>query len=298
MMNWAKWSFLTRRALEEGPVSSESLASYITYKNDDTQSITAASLRSASSSQALLRPSVLKLSEISTNSSFVDRSPGPFSDSLVPAVSRSEVRKAPLPPTKNELSPEAKRDLVKRNKKLGQLLGTTLNEKAAERQLLGRAGRSFSGPEPLSPKFLNEHNSPILVKRSSFPPASPNQSHSAPPSPGLFSDTSELPSKTPELSDTLTNSSSSGAPADFTSPDTNSESPLTPRDFSPTIAWQMRTGKDTKEERRKRIHKVYALLGEVVPTGLITGMGDLDIHDPPVFQEMASSTWAQTCKII
>jgi hypothetical protein len=102
----------------------------------------------------------------------------PFSGLL-----QDEAERSPpvVPPTKNSLTPAAKRDLVKRSRKLQYILGATLDEDAAQRVLRTHTN---SDPPPVSPRFdRNEFvdsldKSPRQIWRSqrtfSCPPDSPS----------------------------------------------------------------------------------------------------------------------------
>jgi hypothetical protein len=100
---------------------------------------------------------------------------------------REEVLPPSVPPTSNVLTPAAKRDLVKRSRKLQAILGATLDENSAERALrpygdrdlprtssvrfdhtesmtrrAGRAQRTLSYPPPASPRSSLSPRDPFL----------------------------------------------------------------------------------------------------------------------------------------
>lgn len=295
----SKYSGGRRRAYSGDSLASINIYSTSVSHYDDS---TAPSLRSSTSFTShthLLRPHSLALTLTDSNLMHPEMqktSPGPFETSLLPLPGspRAQQFSAPMPPTLNELSAGERRNLVKRSKKLQAMLGATLDEAATERTLVGRGPlRHNSGPFPVSPTLKDEFEasaewSPTNRRRSSYPPPSPTQSFGpSSPASARYAFRSEAHNaKSPESN--MSRSSSSGLTMDFTSPDTNhSYSPPTPRDFyspNPNL-WgseqaPMHWTNSTKEERRRRVQKVYAVLGEVVPVDVIFGSPDPGLPHP------------------
>lgn len=266
---------------------------------DDTSTLR--SSRSYGSTAQLLRPQSLIVTPTSAQRTITrplsasPRSPGPFQGvSVVPTdydQEKAAMEAEKLPPTVNDLSPDERRDLVKRSKKLQQKLGVQLNEEAARKALQTRRDKtspalSASLDDPFD---IDDEEMPSALagrrrsRSSSFPPPSPT-------SPTTFSrlsqvalrNTYQLQQSGMNRSTTMSSISSSSSAGGMisateatTSPETSNQSPVTPFEFQ-SIAppWKAPfniADLALKEERRRRVQKVYALLGECVPVHVVLG---------------------------
>lgn len=181
----------------------------------------------------------------------------------------------PVPPARNALSQDEKRDLVKRSKKLERMFGVPLEEAAAERVLVG--GQPLEGAQ--DPERLGtggQEGTPVRPGRgrrrsASFPPPSPTSAsfedghffaNASPTSPGARR------LSPPHLG-------SVGMVRSVSSP--NATSPVTDDVFlpdTPTLPSASHfaalggTAALQKEERRRKLAKLQRLLGERVPAEL------------------------------
>ncbi|KEI36286.1 uncharacterized protein L969DRAFT_91132 [Mixia osmundae IAM 14324] len=203
----------------------------------------------------------------------------PFADLAIrQAVDATPLGSTLMPPTVNNLDLASRQVLVKRSRKLQDMLGATLNEKAhndlvssampASRQLLDvdalehpEGGNTPMGPSSASPAFPQRQSLDNPVR-----PAAVSK-HSS-----YFFTSSE--SEDFASSDAMSrNSSAVGSTTDYTSPeigrmrDTKDLDPWScaPGDF--TRAEQLRA----REERRRKLNKLQRLLGERVPVSLALG---------------------------
>ena len=177
-----------------------------------------------------------------------------------------------VPPHRNSLSQDEKRDLVKRSKKLEQMFGVPLEEAAAGRVLVG--GQPLDGHDPTKLGALQiTPTRPSKGRRrsASFPPPSPTSAS--------FEDAQFFLNASPTSQGprrlSPPNLGSSGMVRSVSSP--NSTSPITDDVFlpdTPTLPNAIQfsalggTSALQKEERRRKLAKLQRLLGERVPAEL------------------------------
>ena len=245
--------------------------------SEDGDSIAQSSARSIHSTTRLISSdsrsyslNLLPMEELSPPAS-----PAPFSDLPLSDDRRSEHSQPELElqDNANALSNEEKRNLVRRGKKLQAMLGANAKGLGIEQSFRtvrsaprrSEPSRYDTGDTDVTGCFPSSPNRP--VRRASFPPPSPTlsmASHS-PSSPSFrfpLRASMKRQSSGSSFSPAMSMSRSSSS-AFATSPETALDTPRTPFD----AAWNMGPTLDSKarEERRRRIAKVYAVLGERVP---------------------------------